>query len=78
MAVQENAGLQAFRVVGYFESVFLGCSKKDNRPNSAIEIIASHHGWKTIGKGTKKMANTTHRHMGTSLIYAALSALRCS
>jgi hypothetical protein len=30
--------------VGYFESVFLGCSKKANRPNRKIERIASHHG----------------------------------
>jgi hypothetical protein len=63
---------------GYSESGFLGCSKKANRPNNSIERIASHHGWKTIGKRTKKMANTTHRHMGTSLIYAALSLLRCT
>jgi len=42
-------------------------------PNKASEIIASHHGWKTIGKRMKKITNTIHRHVGTSVISIALS-----
>jgi hypothetical protein len=64
--------------MGYSESVFLGIRKCTNRPNKAIERIATHHGWRTIGKRTKKTAKTTHRHVEVSVIYAALSALRCS
>jgi hypothetical protein len=55
---------------------FFGCSKKANRPNIAIETIASHHGWKTIGKRTKKVMNTTRRHVRNSDT-PLFPALRC-
>jgi hypothetical protein len=35
-----------------------------------MERTASHQGWKMMGKRTKKMANTTHCHVRSSVIYA--------
>jgi hypothetical protein len=70
--------LRLVEVVGYFESGVPGFNKNASVPNRAMERIASHHGWKTIGKRIKKTMKTTHRHVGTSVIYAALSTLRCS
>jgi hypothetical protein len=63
---------------GYFESDFAGRNKKASRPKRAIEMTASHHGWKTTGKRMTKAMNTAHRHVDESLIYAALSALHHS
>jgi hypothetical protein len=63
--------------MSYFEFGGLGFSKNASVPNRAMERMASHQGWKTIGKRMKKTMKITHRHVGTSVIYAALSALRC-
>jgi hypothetical protein len=62
--------------VGYFESGVRGFSKNAITPNMAIERIASHQGWKTIGQRMKKMMKTTHRHVSFMPLFPPSAARR--
>jgi hypothetical protein len=74
-----RAGRADSVAVGYFEFKMSGNTSFINRMNTAMEIIAIHHGLKIMGKRRKTRMNATQRQpegllSSPSIPYAALSA----